>query len=77
MDTTLDRNKVSDRVRSLVTRTRDTCLWYYGRDYFPSSRRETIRTLELIEQHGDRDAYMEARKLREWLSRNSNSGSSR
>jgi hypothetical protein len=77
MGTTLDQDKVSDRVRGLIARTRDTCLWFYGRNYLPSGRRQTIRTLELIERHGDRDAYTEARKLREWLSRNSNSGSLR
>lgn len=77
MKAELDYAEVAREVRDLVSRTRDRCLWFYARDYFPSDREAMIRVLALIERHGDRENYAQARRLREWLLQNSSAKYSR
>jgi hypothetical protein len=68
---------VMEEVRSLVSRARATCLWFMREDYTPQNASQAIACLEKIERRGDRDTYIQARGLKDWLLRNSNSQSSR
>ena len=54
-------------VRALVQRERDTCLWFLRDDFLPSDVAAALRVRLLIDKNGDRRAYAEARRLREWL----------
>ena len=55
----------------LIEANRLQCLWFLRHDYLPESAAEIDRVLASIEDHGDRQAWAEARRIREWLSRNS------
>ena len=57
--------------RRLVSACRDRCLWFLREDYFPTDPGEMLRVLDQIERHGDREAFVAARKLSRWLSRHS------
>jgi hypothetical protein len=61
----------TDSVRDLITRYRTQCLWFLREDYFPSTPEETVRVLQYIERHGDREGFIMARRMRQWLQRNS------
>ena len=61
----------SDRFVELVTRCRTRCLWFVGVDVLPSDRNAQLQFLAWIERYGDRDDFVEARRLRQWLSRSS------
>lgn len=37
-------------------------------DFYPATAAERERVLRLIEQHGDRDAFVRAAQFRQWLS---------
>ena len=69
------QDDVMERVRELVREARASCLWFLDEGFLPADRDEALRTLRAIESHGDRKTYVEARKLREWLSRTSSAGS--
>jgi len=69
--------RVMEEVRSLVSRTRATCLWFMREDDTPQNETQAIAGLEKIERRGDRDTYIQARGLKERLVRNSNAKSSR
>ena len=56
------------QVQDLVREHRACCLWFLADDYLPRDRQAALTALRLIERHGDRRAYVRARKLREWLS---------
>lgn len=51
-----------------VDEHRIRCLWFLRADYYPSTRAEAEKVLRLIEQHGDRDAFVRAAQFRQWLS---------
>jgi hypothetical protein len=66
---------VSDASRDfvdLVADARQRCLWFYGENVLPAERELQITTLELIKRYGNRDDYIRARRLEEWLRQNSN-----
>jgi hypothetical protein len=57
-----------EKVRRLVETCRDRCLWFLAADHLPADREQALRALEYIERYGDRQAFVEARKLRRCLS---------
>lgn len=65
------RNDHQTEFRRLVAENRDRCLWFLREDYCPTDPEEMLRVLEHIERHGDREAFVAARELSRWLSRNS------
>ncbi len=71
----LEMGDIVRRVHALVDRCRVTCLWFLREDYMPGTAEEMFRVIRQIEEHGDRAAYVEAREIREWLSRNSSTPS--
>ena len=66
-----DPRQTVDAVRRLVDEYRDRCLWFLRADYYPEELEEILRTLDSIERHGDRQAYLRAAEIRTWLSRRS------
>ena len=55
-------------VRSLVDDYRERCLWFVRPDYYPSAPDEVLRVLRWIRARGDREAFLRAGKVEEWLS---------
>jgi len=70
-----DSQQIADAVRRLVDEYRDRCLWFLRADYYPEGPEEMLRTLDYIERHGDRRAYLRAAEIRRWLSRRSSAPS--
>ena len=66
------RLQIDEAVERLVETYRAKCLWFMRSNYFPSTDEERLRTLLNIERHGDRNAFVRARELREWLLQNGN-----
>jgi hypothetical protein len=54
--------------RAFVDEYRVRCLWFLRQDYFPATAAECETVLRLIEQHGDRRAFVRAAEFRQWLS---------
>lgn len=55
-------------VDALVDEYRARCLWDLPVDYYPTTTDERLRTLDRIARSGDRRAFVEAGRLRAWLS---------
>lgn len=64
-----ERTRLARAVRPLVDEYRASTLWFLAPDYYPVTDEQIRRTLDRIERHGDRRAFQEAAKLRQWLSR--------
>ena len=58
-------------VRLLVAKYRVQCLWFQDEHGYPSTPNEIQRTLRRIESRADRSGFIKARRLREWLLRDS------
>jgi hypothetical protein len=61
--------------RELILAHRDDCLWFNREEVVPEDRDRIIALLRKIERHVGRAEFVKARKLREWLSRNSSAAS--
>lgn len=55
-------------LRALVDEYRARCLWFLRPDLYPEDREHALRVLGHIETHGDREGFVRAGRLREWLS---------
>lgn len=62
------RPSLQAEVRSLVDEYRTRCLWFLRPDFYPETREEILRVLGQIERHGDRDGFVRAARIRQWLS---------
>jgi len=60
---------LDNEVRSLIDDYRERCLWFVRSDYYPSSPDEIRRVLQWIRDRGDREAFLRAGKIEQWLSR--------
>ncbi len=63
--------ELMEQIRDLVRQYRSRCLWFAEKDYFPADRTQALNALRHIERHGDREAFLRARRLRAWLLQNS------
>lgn len=59
---------IQDELRALVDEYRTRCLWFLRPDFYPETREEVLRVLGQIERHGDRDGFVRAARIRQWLS---------
>ena len=59
---------VEEAVKVLVDEYRVRCLWFLRADYYPMTREARLRVLDYVQRYGDRDAYVRAAVLRQWLS---------
>jgi len=62
-----NRESVEAAINRLIDRYRTRALWFLRADLYPTLRRGQLRALDQIQRHGDRDAYVEAAALRQWL----------
>ena len=68
MDATgVTKGELIAAIDELVERYRGMCLWFAPKGYLPGTDLERLRALENIERYGDREAFVKARELRDWL----------
>ena len=70
-----DSSMARDAALEFIRHHRHGSLWFVRDGHEPASTDELIRAIRRIERTGSREAYVEARRLREWLSRDSNAAS--
>jgi len=58
---------ILNKIIVLLGKQRDRCLWYVREDFIPTNLVEAKLILDAIEKHGDMEAFIEARKVKEWL----------
>lgn len=56
----------------LIKECRMQCLWFLKPDRIPAEREAQLYALDCVERYGDRAAFIQARKLKQWLSQHSN-----
>ncbi len=61
------RREMEDAVNQLVEANRARCLWFASLDYLPATDAERLRALQHVERHGNRQAFVRARELRDWV----------
>lgn len=57
-----------ERIKPLLVKYRSRCLWFLREDFFPETLQQALLVLDNIEKHGDREGFIEARRVKEWLS---------
>jgi hypothetical protein len=62
------RHSLEAELRSLVDEYRTSCLWFLRPDLYPETREEMLRVLRAIEKHADREGFVRAARIRQWLS---------
>lgn len=62
---------VDQEFLKLVHAARRRCLWYFSSDGLPAERDLQLDTLQLIKRYGNRDDYVRARRLEQWLRQHS------
>lgn len=67
-DPDLRPSSLEAEVRALVDEYRTRCLWFLRRDFYPETREETLRVLRYVERQGDREGFIRAARIRQWLS---------
>jgi hypothetical protein len=63
----MNAETIMAEVQELVSRSRAACLWFLKEDIFPETPSQALSILESIARHGDRETYVQARRLKEWL----------
>lgn len=58
-----------EKLKPLLIRYRSRCLWFLREDFFPETLQQALLVLDNIEKYGDREGFIEARRVKEWLSR--------
>ncbi|ETW98857.1 hypothetical protein [Candidatus Entotheonella palauensis] len=62
------QNDVEKQLFELVGRYRLRCLWFLAADFVPETDEQAIQVLEYIERYGDREGFVQARRLKQCLS---------
>jgi hypothetical protein len=62
----------SQEFAELVAHCRTRCLWFLAPDKLPAGREAQLRALECVERYGNREDFIRARRLKQWLSQHSN-----
>ena len=75
MDSEKTMEEALQEARQLIEEHRADCLWFLRDDFCPTDPADVARLLKKIEAHSDVATYLKARRLREWLSRNSSGAS--
>ena len=76
-DSDADLPTVLREVSRLASRNQTTCLWFLRESFVPDTEELALRALDAIQRHGDRESYIQARRLKEWLLQRSSEKSSR
>ena len=62
-------------LRRLVDAYRARCLWPFREDFYPETRPEVEKVLDVIQRYGDREGFIRSAEIRAWLSRDSSAPS--
>jgi len=68
-------DEINTQLAELIERYRSRCLWFLAEDFVPDTPEQAMRVLEYIERYGDRDGFVQARRLKQWLSQSINAAS--
>lgn len=63
-------SEITQQLMELIGRYRSRCLWFLAEDFVPETRQQAVRVLEYIERYGDREGFVQARRLKQCLSPN-------
>ena len=63
------QDDIEKQLAELIERYRLRCLWFLAEDFVPETHEQAVRVLEYIERYGDREGFVQARRLKQWLSR--------
>jgi hypothetical protein len=61
----------TEKFNALVRCNRRACLWFMRDDYTPADASGMLKVLRSIEQHGNRETFIQARRLSRCLSQHS------
>lgn len=64
-----EQELVIAQICALVAEVRANSLWFLNDAFQPESEADALRALRWIECRADRETYLRARELREWLLR--------
>jgi hypothetical protein len=53
---------------ALIECYRSRRLWFLAKDFVPAMPAQAVRVLEYSERYDDRDAFVQTRRLKQWLS---------
>ncbi len=59
---------IQNQLADLIGNYRSSCLWFLAEDFVPETRQQAMRVLTYIERYGDREGFVQARRLKQWLS---------
>ena len=62
------QDELKQQLAELMACYHSRCLWFLAEDFVPETPEEAVRVLEYIERYGDREAFVRARRLKQWLS---------
>jgi hypothetical protein len=62
------QDDLQQQLLALIECYRSRCLWFLAKDFVPETPAQAMRVLEYIERYGDREAFVQARRLKQWLS---------
>jgi hypothetical protein len=62
------QDEIQQQLVALIECYRSRCLWFLAKDFVPETPAQVMRVLEYIECYGDREAFVQARRLKQWLS---------
>ena len=62
------QDEIKEQLAVLMRRYRSRCLWFLTEDFMPETPEQAMRVLEYIERYGDREGFIQARRLKQWLS---------
>ncbi len=65
---TVMQDNIKQQLVELIGCYRSRCLWFLAEDFVPETPEQVIRVLEYIERYGDREGFVRARRLKQWLS---------
>ena len=66
----IENNEISEMLIPLITKYRDNCLWFLRENFIPVTIKEAFTVLNSIERYGDREAFIEVRRIKTWLLQN-------
>jgi hypothetical protein len=62
------QDDLEQQLVELIEHYRVRCLWFLAEDFVPATPEQAVRVLEYIERYGDREGFVQARRLKQWLS---------
>ena len=72
---TVMHDHIKKQLAELIECYRVRCLWFLAEDFVPETPEQAMRVLEYIEHYGDREGFVRARRLKQWLSPSINEAS--